>query len=218
MNLFDLSDGTYVLCKELPASEFTKLFQSQVVRKLDSNFSTQVQIYEWDGKFITELNSNYIVFESVDDIRKVIKEGYFDRAMAIEIMYKKNPYQDKFPDSSLLLARGLLKELHLENENFDFGTLGKVQSKISQMEKPYHFIRRNFINLIALIGETIRSANSGIDWYMHRANDHETWNPYLIKGDKKYAFFVVLYEQIFHDNNIENVLLETAEVTQSILR
>mgnify|MGYP001547819147 CR=1 FL=1 len=95
----------------------------------------------------------------------------------------------------------------------------EIDNKINHLGDAMAFRERYFLNMIAVVGDAIISANSPkVSWKMNLTNDFTTWNPDLAVNNQQISFLTYLYEDLFISNKgIEHPLVEIYRTVNTII-
>ena len=215
-HVLDTYKGHTIYFKSFTKEEFVTYQEEKKVkskrekgRYIIFELQTGEVMVQYNHDYSEKLNTYYL-YSNKEDFQNATK---FARSSSF-IMLNKNPYGAQFPKKSKELALQLLKTFGLsESDLYDAKSLEHIETKINSSSEPYRLYRENFISIIALIGELLIHKYTGA-WKMKRADDKVTWNPILMVRNKRIMFFPNLYEDIFLNNNIEDILSFTYRVTE----
>ena len=206
MNLIELIDGGYILYKKYKKEDFqVRNFVDNlpIAQEYKKEYGIDVYLGR-DGKAYYSDSTNIYEFESIEILKKAVKEVFLDSSSR-EVLYKKKIYGVDFPKFSKSVATNLLKELNISSQSFNVKILKTVEESIASMANPYKFYRDNFLAVCALLGESLINEKN-LKWKMILSDDQETWNLFLYSENEEIPFFVDVYEDIFINNEIEDVL------------
>jgi hypothetical protein len=210
MNLIDFEDGTFTFVKELQSGEVEKLKKNVSKDAVSTNYKgiELLTVYKSAAGVLASFEGMDLLFDSLDDLDKAIKDGFYTEMAVREVMFKKNPYGKNFDSQTKQLITALLTDLKIDtNTSLDQDLLKSVEDKIAQLPKPYHFYRSHFIHITALLGEVILSKHPSWKWDIVLAGDQQTWNPYLADKNARHPFFIDFYEHLFLNNELDSILL-----------
>ena len=178
------------------------------------------QVYELinSKKVIVVNNEAVSIFFNIGDFRKVYNDITANLIIQEEIMFNKNPYHNNFVEVAKDIGEGFIKELGLNFQDSTYSLLKKVDDIINRDNSRKEYVEKNFIKVLALIGELLRTKHKGINWEVELSNiDKQTWSPYIRYKNRKIPIFLHLFEYIESEKDFDNVLTDFYDSMEALL-
>lgn len=178
------------------------------------------QVYELinSKKVIVVNNEAVSIFFNIGDFRKVYNDITANLIIQEEIMFNKNPYNNNFVEVAKDIGEGFIKELGLNFQDSTYSLLKKVDDIINRDNSRKEYVEKNFIKVLALIGELLRTKHKGINWEVELSNiDKQTWSPYIRYKNRKIPIFLHLFEYIESEKDFDNVLTDFYDSMEALL-
>lgn len=206
-----LSDGSCIKYKVLDDDHYSQIILDTTKIDLSDQYSLEgLTIYKFKNLIIVKDEFNVVMYYSEVDYNKVLDDYSED---GLEILNGLNVYNELFPERINDIIINLFGNLNLPiPSKIEVSHLNLIDSIINSKEDSVLEVRKNFMGIIAVIGELINQ-KKGTSWKMILSDDNKTWNPYLILGNDEISFFEYIYEDVFVDFNE----LSTYEVYHTVL-
>lgn len=217
VDIVELRDGTSIKYKILSKDEYESLLKDTIGSALTKPYSIEVYCMK-DMRVLAKCNEDYALYHSMSDLDRIITDFANDSSEGNEALMNKNKYGDTFPSNTNLMINELLDSLHIKYKGPSEELLQEIDECISRLRDPNIFMKEYFMNIIAVVGETLIKKYNGV-WKMKLGTDAVTWNPFLRVKEKEVGFFIYLYDDIFLSNvQKKNVLFEIYQTTSDIIR
>lgn len=215
MNPIELNDGTFIHCTIIDYNAFQELKSTAISPHPIPKFlqDHNLEVYDLNDRIIVGSDSDFYIYKTRSDLEKVL-EDFETNSGGVEIMRYKNIYGQDFPSKTHLLIQQLLKDLNMIGDSpINEDLLIQIDQKL-HATKSSEFNKRHYLHFVAVIGEVLIE-NCQMRWNMTLGSDSVTWSPYLLTmQEEKISFFVDLYEDIYINNPIQNMLHFNYSVTK----
>ena len=216
MDNIELSDGSFIKCKSLSLHEFKALSIKSLggpIGKFKNQFG--VEVYQLNNdEVIANDGGYYMLFDNTNDVEKVLTDAH-QSSHGTEILSNKNSFGKDFPNHTNILIKDLSDALNVKYVQPDEQLLRDLDYKLGGLPNASKFKKKHLINFIAVIGEVLRRKYK-TEWEMVLGSDAKTWNPYLKSKGRPIEFFTYLYEDIYINENTEQLLTEVYETVNAI--
>ena len=215
MESIELSTGETVMCKSLDKNEYDRLMENAMPFLNVYKDKLGIDVNEIKGsKDVIVRDGNYMtLYFNREGLDKVLMNS----SPSFEALLNKNPYGIDFPHKSKALCDELTMFFSLKNYPIDTNLLMAIDEKMDLLTDPISFKRKYFIHLISIIGEAVINKYNGT-WVMQLGSDSVTWNPFISIRHKEVQFFTYLYEDIFISDNSGQILIETFDTVDAIIK
>lgn len=206
-------DGSSYQVQRILSAEFEELLNGEKLVFNDGLFkSFGYRTFSMqDGRIIIEESGNYAIYPTKELLVKQLEKAR--GPLVREILYKKNPYGEKFPQYTRELINAFVVKYELRGNN-NLSLLREVDSLIERHRND-DFFNENFLVFISLIGESLIEEKGG-RWEMYLGRDGITWTPYLMFTTRKLDFIHYIREDFFN-NELDDPMLNSYSDIKAII-